>query len=114
MAVAHGVRQDVAQRGRDQLVERDRAVRQRLLEQLLAQRVGQRLPDRARRQRGKVVGDAVHRRVRGSAERLDLAFAPRSRVRLAHSASIGSGPPGAAAHAPGHTSEHDRTSDRDH
>ena len=69
MAVAHGVRQDVAQRGRDQVVQRGRVLRQRQVEQLLAQVVGERLPDRPRGQRGEVVGDAVHERVCGAAER---------------------------------------------
>jgi hypothetical protein len=46
VAVAHGVRQDVAQRDRDQLVQRSRLVRQRQGEQLCAQGVGERLPDR--------------------------------------------------------------------
>jgi hypothetical protein len=40
--------QDVAQRGRDQLLERGPAVRQRQGEQALAQLVGERLPDRSR------------------------------------------------------------------
>ena len=35
MAVAHGVRQDIAHRDRDQLVQRGRLLRQRQLEQLL-------------------------------------------------------------------------------
>ena len=78
VAVAHGMWQHVAQRGRHQVVERGRTLRQRQVEQLLAQGVGERLPDRARRQRGEVVGDAVHQRVRGAAERLQLRLrAPR-------------------------------------
>ena len=47
-------------------------LRQRQVEQLLAQRVGERLPDRARRQRGEMVGDAVHERVRGAAKLVEL------------------------------------------
>ena len=70
--------QDVAQRGRDQVVERAALLRQGQVEQPLAQGVGERLPDRARRQRGEVVGDAVHERVRGAAKCL-----------FAHGASIG-------------------------
>jgi hypothetical protein len=96
-AVAHGVGQDVAQRGRDQVVERDRALRQGQVDQLLTQGVGERLPDRARRQRGEVVGDAVHQRMGGAAERLQLAFAGRASGRFAHIASIDSVPPVAAA-----------------
>ena len=46
VAVAHGVRQDIAQRGRDQVVERCRMLRQGQVEQLFAQGVGERLPDR--------------------------------------------------------------------
>ena len=46
VAVAHGVRQDIAQRGRDQVVQRRRLLRQRQVEQLFAQGVGERLPDR--------------------------------------------------------------------
>jgi hypothetical protein len=48
--------------------------RQGKLDQLLAQSVGQRLPNRARRQRGEVVGDAVYQLVRGGAKRSQLAF----------------------------------------
>ncbi len=81
MAVAHGVGQDVAQRRRHQVVERARVLRQGQVEQPLAQGVRERLPNRARRQRGEVVGDAVYERVRRTAERLLLAFA--------HVASIG-------------------------
>jgi hypothetical protein len=51
------------------------------VEQPLAQGVGERLPNRARRQRGEVVGDAVYERVRGTAKRSQLAFG--------HVASIG-------------------------
>jgi hypothetical protein len=70
VAVAHGVRQDIAQRGRDQLVQRYRVLRQRQLEQLFAQAVGERLPDRPRGQRSEVIGDAVQERMCGAAERL--------------------------------------------
>ena len=84
MAVAHRVRQDVAQRGRDQVVQRRRLLRQGQAEQLLAQRIGHRLPDRLRRERGEVVGDAVHERVRGAAERRQLVLARSARVRSAH------------------------------
>ncbi len=48
------------------------------VEKPLAQVVGERLPHGARRQRGEVVGDAVHERVRGAAKCL-----------FAHGASIG-------------------------
>jgi hypothetical protein len=69
VAVAHGVRQDIAYSGRDQVVHCCRVLRQGQVEQLLAQGVGERLPDRPRGQRGEVVGDAVHERVCGAAER---------------------------------------------
>ena len=63
VAVAHRERQDIAQSGRDQVVQRGRVLRQGEAEQLFAQGVGERLPDRPRGQRGEVVGDAVHERV---------------------------------------------------
>ena len=69
MAVAHGVREDVAQDGRDQVVQRRRLLRQGQVEQPFAKLVGKRLPDRPRGQLGKMLGDAVHERVRGAAER---------------------------------------------
>ena len=47
VAVAHGVRQDIAQRGRDQVVQRRRVLRQGQFEQLSAQGIGKRLPDGA-------------------------------------------------------------------
>ena len=86
--VAHGVRQDVAQHGRNQVVERAPALRQRQVKQLLAQGVGERLPDRAGRQRGEMVGDAVHQSVTGAAERLQLGFADSARGGFAHVARI--------------------------
>jgi len=46
VAVAHGVRQHIAQLGRDQVVQRCRVLRQGQAEQLCAQGVGERLPDR--------------------------------------------------------------------
>ena len=46
MAVAHGVRQHIAQRGRDQLVQRRRVLGQGQPEQPFAQGAGERLPDR--------------------------------------------------------------------
>ena len=88
VAVAHGVGQHIAQRGRDEVVQRCRVLRQRQVQQLFAQGVGERLPDRARGQRSEVVGDAVHERVCGAAERDQLILARRDRVRLAHGASI--------------------------
>jgi hypothetical protein len=100
MAVAHGVRHDVAQRSRDQVVEAGPALREGQVEQLLAQSVGERLPDRPRGQRRKMIGDAVHQSVRGAAERLQLTFARRAPLRFRHIASIGSkpsSPVGAAA-----------------
>jgi hypothetical protein len=45
VAVAHGVRQDVAQRGRNQIVQRRRVLRQGQAEQLFARCIGERLPD---------------------------------------------------------------------
>jgi hypothetical protein len=90
VAVAHGVRQDIAQRRLDHVVQRDRMLGQRQVEQLAAQGAGERLPDRPRGQRGEVAGDAVHERVRGIAEGRHPVVARRARVRLAHVASIGS------------------------
>ena len=43
-------------------------------EQLLAQGLGDRLPDRLRRELGEMVGDAVDERVRGAPERLDVGI----------------------------------------
>jgi hypothetical protein len=88
VAIAHGVRQHIVQRGRDQVVQRCRVLRQGQVEHLFAQGVGDRLPDRPRGQRSEVAGDAVHERVCGVAERHQLILARRARVRLAHSASI--------------------------
>jgi hypothetical protein len=82
VAVAHGVWQHIAQRGRDQVVQRCRLLRKGQAEQLFAQTVGERLPDRLRGQRVEVVGDAVRERVCGVAERHQLhPRAPRSRPR---------------------------------
>ena len=46
VAVAHGVRQDIARSCRHQVVQRCRVLRQGQFEQLCAQGVGERLPDR--------------------------------------------------------------------
>ena len=46
VAVAHGVRQDITHRCRDQVVQRGRVLRQRQVKQLPAQGGGERLPDR--------------------------------------------------------------------
>ena len=81
VAVAHGVRQDVAQRRGDQVVQCCRALGKRHVEQPLAQLVGKRLPDRPRGQGGEVLGHAVHERVCGAGELLQL-------VCFAHAASI--------------------------
>jgi hypothetical protein len=50
---------DIAQHRLGQLVEAGRVLGQRHVEQPLAQGVGERLPDRFRRQRGEVIGHAV-------------------------------------------------------
>jgi hypothetical protein len=80
VAVAHGVGQDVRQHGRDQVVERGRALGQGQGEQLLSPRGGKRLPDRMCRQRIEVLGHAVNQRVRGAAERLHVRFGHRARI----------------------------------
>jgi hypothetical protein len=78
VAIAHGVRQDIAQSGRDQVVQRCRVLWQGQVEQFPAQGVGERLPDRPRGQRGEVVGDAACEALRnaaGSASRAALVSA---------------------------------------
>ena len=98
MAVAHRVREDVAQRRRGEVVQRDRLLREGQVEQLLAQRIGERLPDRRRGQRGEMIDDTVDERVRRAAERRQLILA-----RLAHDVRIWSpvhGVPGGRRGAP--------------
>ena len=88
MAVPHRVRQDIAQRVRDELVQRHRLLRQRQVEQPPAQGVRERLPDLPRGQHAQIVGDAVHERVCRVAELPQLVFARRARLRVAHAPSI--------------------------
>lgn len=68
MSVPHRVWQHVTHRDRHEFIQRRRVLRQGHVEQLPAQGVGERLPHRAGRQRGEVIGHAVHERVCGGVE----------------------------------------------
>jgi hypothetical protein len=70
VAVAHGVRQDVARRRRDQLLQSGRLLRQLHVQKLVPQAIRHGLPDGLRGQRGQVIGDLVDHQVRCAAELL--------------------------------------------